>query len=94
MSNGTVVPGVSSFVIRTSFAIRHSSFVIFAVISMNVLRSASDLSSLPGPLFLAIGVFDGVHLGHQAVICTSARHAEEAKGTAVVVTFDPHPGNS
>jgi riboflavin kinase/FMN adenylyltransferase len=46
---------------------------------------------LRGPLFLAIGVFDGVHLGHQAVISTSARHAHSANGTPVVVTFDPHP---
>jgi len=58
---------------------------------MNVLRSISDLPALPGPLFLAIGVFDGVHLGHQAVISTSARHAREAGGTPVVMTFDPHP---
>ena len=58
---------------------------------MNVLRSITNLSTLPGPLFLAIGVFDGVHLGHQAVISTSATHAREAGGTAVVVTFDPHP---
>lgn len=46
---------------------------------------------MPGPLFLAIGVFDGVHRGHEAVISTSARHAQAAGGTAVVVTFDPHP---
>jgi riboflavin kinase/FMN adenylyltransferase len=58
---------------------------------MNVLRSISDLSALPGPLFLAIGVFDGVHLGHQAVISTSARHAKAEGGTPLVVTFDPHP---
>ena len=58
---------------------------------MKILRSISELAALPGPLFLAIGVFDGVHLGHQAVICTSARHAKEASGTPVVVTFDPHP---
>src|SRR5580765_7554136 len=58
---------------------------------METLRSISDLSALPGPLFLAIGVFDGVHLGHQAVISTSARHAKDAGGTPVVVTFDPHP---
>jgi riboflavin kinase / FMN adenylyltransferase len=58
---------------------------------MQVLRSISGLSQLPGPLFLAIGVFDGVHLGHQAVISTSARHARAAGGTPVVVTFDPHP---
>lgn len=58
---------------------------------MEILRSIPDLSRLPGPLFLAIGVFDGVHLGHQAVISTSAQHAKVANGTPVVVTFDPHP---
>jgi riboflavin kinase/FMN adenylyltransferase len=58
---------------------------------MKILRSIPELARLPGPLFLAIGVFDGVHRGHQAVISTSAEHAGPAKGTAVVVTFDPHP---
>jgi riboflavin kinase/FMN adenylyltransferase len=58
---------------------------------MDTLRSISELSRLPGPLFLAIGVFDGVHRGHQAVISTSAKHAQVAAGTPVVVTFDPHP---
>ena len=58
---------------------------------METLRSISELSRLPGPLFLAIGVFDGVHLGHRAVISTSAEHAQAANGTPVVVTFDPHP---
>src|SRR5438874_12808846 len=58
---------------------------------MQVLRSFPELSALPGPLFLAIGVFDGVHLGHQAVISTSAEHARAENGTPVVVTFDPHP---
>ena len=58
---------------------------------MQVLRSIPELAQVPGPVFLAIGVFDGVHLGHQAVISTATRHAAEAGGTAVVVTFDPHP---
>jgi riboflavin kinase/FMN adenylyltransferase len=58
---------------------------------MRILRSISELGELPGPLFIAIGVFDGVHLGHQAVISTSAGHAKDAGGTPVVVTFDPHP---
>jgi riboflavin kinase/FMN adenylyltransferase len=58
---------------------------------MEVLPSIAELERLPGPLFLAIGVFDGVHLGHQAVISTSAKHADSAAGTPVVVTFDPHP---
>jgi riboflavin kinase / FMN adenylyltransferase len=58
---------------------------------MEILRSIPELARLRGPLFLAIGVFDGVHLGHQAVISTSTRHAHSAGGTPVVVTFDPHP---
>ena len=58
---------------------------------MDILRSIPELERLSDPLFLAIGVFDGVHLGHQAVISTSARHARSSDGTPVVVTFDPHP---
>lgn len=58
---------------------------------MEILRSIPELERSRGPLFLAIGVFDGVHRGHQAVISTSAEHARAANGTAVVVTFDPHP---
>ena len=58
---------------------------------MQTLHSITELPALPGPLFLAIGVFDGVHRGHQAVISTSTRHAHSADGTPVVVTFDPHP---
>lgn len=58
---------------------------------MKILRSISELARLRGPLFLAIGVFDGVHRGHQAVISTSAEHAKSENGTPIVVTFDPHP---
>jgi riboflavin kinase / FMN adenylyltransferase len=58
---------------------------------VKILSSILELSHLPGPLFLAIGVFDGVHRGHQAVISTSTRHAHSADGAPVVVTFDPHP---
>ena len=58
---------------------------------MKLFDSISDLSTLPGPVFLAIGVFDGVHLGHKAVIERAATDAKTAGGTAVVVTFNPHP---
>jgi riboflavin kinase/FMN adenylyltransferase len=56
-----------------------------------VLRAIDQLRELPGPLFLAIGVFDGVHLGHQAVIRRALEAAQREGGTAVVVSFDPHP---
>jgi riboflavin kinase / FMN adenylyltransferase len=82
------------FAIWISFVIGHSSFVIrrsFVISVMETLRSISELAHLPGPIFLAIGVFDGVHLGHQSVISTSTSHARSADGTPVVITFDPHP---
>lgn len=58
---------------------------------MQVLRSIDALSALPGPLALAVGVFDGLHLGHQEVIRAAQEHATQHHGTAVVATFDPHP---
>ncbi len=51
----------------------------------------ADLASIPGPLYLAIGVFDGVHLGHQAVLRRALDDAKRGGGAAVAVTFDPHP---
>lgn len=58
---------------------------------MDLLRHIGELNQLKGPLHLAIGVFDGLHLGHQAVIRAAQQSAAESGGTAVVVTFDPHP---
>lgn len=57
------------------------------------MTDLSDLSSLPGPIAIAAGVFDGVHLGHRAVIAQALAFAEANGGTAVVLTFDPHPAS-
>lgn len=59
--------------------------------TVNVLHSIADLAGLRGPVFLAIGVFDGVHLGHRAVLEHTLRAAAAGEGTAVALTFDPHP---
>ncbi|MDI6704085.1 MAG: bifunctional riboflavin kinase/FAD synthetase [bacterium] len=40
---------------------------------------------------LTLGVFDGVHLGHQRIIGEVVRYAEAIRGISVVVTFHPHP---
>jgi len=44
------------------------------------------------PVHLAIGMFDGVHLGHQSVIETAVHSARRSGGLAGVLTFWPHPG--
>lgn len=50
-----------------------------------------ELSSLGAPLHLALGVFDGVHVGHQAVIARAVAAAARSGGLAGLLTFDPHP---
>ena len=54
----------------------------------------SDLSllpALPGGSTVTVGSFDGVHLGHQAVLREIARRAAAAGRASVLVTFEPHP---
>ncbi len=43
------------------------------------------------PLHVAIGMFDGVHLGHRAVIDAAIQSARRSGGLAGVLTFWPHP---
>jgi riboflavin kinase/FMN adenylyltransferase len=40
---------------------------------------------------LTIGNFDGVHLGHAALVAEARRQAKAVQGPAVAMTFDPHP---
>lgn len=53
---------------------------------MQVLYGLKELSEFDRSFGLALGVFDGVHLGHQAVI-----EAARGAGALGVLTFDPHP---
>lgn len=52
------------------------------------IGAAADLG---GPLHLAIGMFDGVHLGHQSVIEAALHSAARTGGVAAVLSFWPHP---
>jgi len=61
---------------------------------VNALRQFDSLErvTLPaGPVHLAIGMFDGVHLGHQSVIEAAVHSARRSRGQAGVLTFWPHP---
>lgn len=50
-----------------------------------------DLAAQDGPLHLALGVFDGVHVGHREVIARAVTAARKEGGKSFVVTFSPHP---
>lgn len=59
--------------------------------AMTVVHSAGQLQPGHRPVHVALGVFDGVHLGHQQVIQRTVTNAHADGGWAVVVTFDRHP---
>lgn len=58
---------------------------------MKVIHAANQLGSGSRKVCLAIGVFDGVHLGHQQIIRQTVADARKHDGLALVVTFDKHP---
>ena len=60
---------------------------------MLTLHSAEGFRSGGRKVSVAIGTFDGVHLGHQQVIRQAVSDARQHEGLAVVVTFDRHPNS-
>lgn len=58
---------------------------------MKVIRGLHGLKLKPSSSVVTIGVFDGVHRGHAAVIRRAVARARELGLTSVIITFDPHP---
>jgi riboflavin kinase / FMN adenylyltransferase len=57
---------------------------------MQVFRSLSSYQPLASPV-VTIGTFDGVHLGHQAILARLQAAAQRLGGQTLVITFHPHP---
>lgn len=61
---------------------------------MDIYHSLDEIRGLAPGSFVTIGNFDGLHLGHQALLHTLAKRLESVADEhmrRVVVTFDPHP---
>ncbi|WP_124039672.1 bifunctional riboflavin kinase/FAD synthetase [Neoactinobaculum massilliense] len=58
---------------------------------MQVWRAPEDIPEQLGGTVVTVGVFDGVHRGHQAVLGRVVELARQRGLTSVVLTFDPHP---
>lgn len=59
---------------------------------MKLLRSIDALPAFPRGSVAAIGNFDGVHLGHQALLGSLKKKAKQLKLPVVVILFEPQPG--
>jgi riboflavin kinase/FMN adenylyltransferase len=60
---------------------------------MKIIHAANELHAGGRKVCLAIGVFDGVHLGHQQIIRQTIADARQHSALALVVTFDRHPNS-
>ena len=58
---------------------------------MRYIRGSAALDRPFRRAIVTIGNFDGVHLGHRAILETVVQRARDLGGQAVVYTFDPHP---
>ena len=58
---------------------------------MKVISGAGRIKRPFKNTVVAIGIFDGVHRGHQHLISQTVQRAKEIKGVSVVLTFFPHP---
>lgn len=57
---------------------------------MKIFQNISEAGHIKNPV-LTLGVYDGIHIGHQAIISQLNRIAEEIDGESVLLTFEPHP---
>ena len=55
------------------------------------LFHGTDNAAIHRPTVLTLGVFDGLHLGHQLIMKTVVERARETHAVPTVITFDPHP---
>lgn len=58
---------------------------------MDIYTDWRNIGKKYANLHLALGNFDGLHLGHQQLIHRLVDEAQKDKGTAAVFTFYPHP---
>ncbi|RZS86949.1 FMN adenylyltransferase /riboflavin kinase [Motilibacter rhizosphaerae] len=58
---------------------------------MDLWQGLAAVPPAYGPSAVAVGVFDGVHRGHRAVVARAVADAAASGAAPVVVTFDPHP---
>ncbi len=58
---------------------------------MRIVRGLESVPPDARPSAVALGIFDGVHLGHRAILGTALTRARAAGLEAVACTFDPHP---
>jgi len=57
---------------------------------MKIIYGVEKIAKFNRPV-IALGVFDGLHLGHRNILLAAVKKARQIKGRSLVLTFSPHP---
>jgi riboflavin kinase/FMN adenylyltransferase len=74
----------------SSLLVTHHSLLITHHFFMRLFHGIEN-ARIARPTVLTLGVFDGLHLGHQLVMRTVLERAHAVGAVPTVITFDPHP---
>lgn len=58
---------------------------------MKVIKNVLEITESLENSYIAIGNFDGLHIGHRAIISAAMKRAKEKNGKSIVFTFENHP---
>ncbi len=58
---------------------------------MKVFKNINDFNDSNFKIVLTLGMYDGVHYGHQVILNKIVDRAKEIEGKSVLLTFSPHP---
>src|SRR2546425_9495577 len=61
------------------------------ILIMEIIHGLESFPKQRVPVVLALGTFDGLHLGHQTLLALAVQRARKVQGRCAVFTFDPHP---
>ena len=73
-----------------TFVIENKS-ISFSIFNYQFFQGDSLMIEVTKPRAIALGYFDGVHLGHRALMQRAVERTKQIGGTSAVFTFDVHP---
>ena len=66
-------------------------FIKYQILAMEIVRNYHNITNKQQDAVLALGNFDGLHLGHQAILNKTIAAAKENGKKSAVMSFEPHP---
>src|SRR6185312_2545129 len=70
---------------------KNERYIIRNIMTTTIIRGLANITSAPKGSVITIGNFDGVHIGHQALLKKTIEKARALNTTSLVIIFEPQP---